>query len=147
MGRQPPGTKYPYLLRNSLALPLTVFVTLIFDDVSQLDPEVTGSLDPADRRSSIPARISFRHRTVTFKHHYSMIPPLFDALGAKYNLPDEITLVIIQYVKTHMAKAFVNDFIESDVCRAFVEHQRELFLRQLDRLSFYNQLLANAHLH
>ena len=79
-----------------------------------------------------------------------MILPLFDALGAKYNLPDEITLIIIQYVKTHMAKAFVNENIESDVCRVFVEHQRELFLHTnwtVSRLSFYNQLLANAHLH
>jgi hypothetical protein len=68
MGRQPPGTKYPYLLRNSLALPLNASVTRVSDDVSQLDPEVTGSLDPADRRSKLLCNVSVFANTFTFSN-------------------------------------------------------------------------------
>lgn len=66
------------------------------------------------------------------------------ALGAKYNLPPEMTHIILQYVKTHAAKAFVNDDIRSDVVLAFVENRRWIILEDLNRMlglaPFYLQL-------
>ena len=71
-----------------------------------------------------------------------MIPPLFNALGAKYNLPDEITHIIIQYVKTHVAKAFVNEDIESDICQGYIASLREIYLKEMEVVLIHFQLQA-----